>query len=372
MWRSGALIVNLLVIHVKLSTFCEGATGTTRTYKNALVKMPIEDGHVTVNINGQDQHLRLDTGSSQLRVMDGDWYESRYGEGACLTPNKGCFYCPQDALCDFDKDPTLTTSHSADGSTIKSLSRHGSLTLGSCRIDNFPFKVSREFSPKLKPPPRGYFGIAAPPQSLQGYPDGSSFLESLFRSGTITKQVYFVRALPTNNSKYITGELTLGYGIDKSMAGRKIGSFRFFHGPLSHQGFPTVRIVFVGLSNTGESPSGGEMYAHRYRQVFPSVLDTGSTALFLPLPTLLEDIVMELKRNLRAKGYEERVIASKYLLKDGKLAVYKNVVDALPVLNIRISDEGMSVLVQLHPRHYCQDARVPNSCQVAVAQTQST
>ncbi|KAF4661676.1 hypothetical protein FOZ61_006991 [Perkinsus olseni] len=190
MWRAGVLIVNLLVIHVKLSNFCEGATGTARPYKNALVKMPIEDGHVTVNINGQDQHLRLDTGSSQLRVVDGDWYESRYGEDACLTPNKGCFYCPKEALCDFDKDPTLTTSHSADGSIIKSLSRHGSLTLG------------------------------------------------------------------------------------------------------------------------------GEMYAHRYRKVFPSVLDTGSTALFLPLPTLLEDIVMELRRNLRAKGYEERVIASKYLLKD--------------------------------------------------------
>ncbi|KAF4681448.1 hypothetical protein FOZ63_015287, partial [Perkinsus olseni] len=259
------------------------------------------------------------------------------------------------------------TSYSADGSAIKSLSRYGSLTLGSCRIDNFPFRVSREFSQKPKPPPRGYFGIAGPQQSSQEYTEGSSLLGSLLHSGAISRMVYVVRTLPTDGSKNITGELILGDGIDKSMAGRKVGSFRYARSPITHQAFPTVRVVFVGLSSTGRRPSGGEVYTRRYREVFQSVLDTGSTALFLPLPTLLEDIVTELKTNLRNKGYEERVIAKKYLLKDGKLAVYKNVMDALPVVSMRIADHENSVLVQLHPRHYCQDARVPNSCQVAVA-----
>ncbi|KAF4721396.1 hypothetical protein FOZ62_010444, partial [Perkinsus olseni] len=114
MWRSAVLIL----IHRKLDISCEGAVGP-RPNRRSVVTLPIEDGHVIVNIDGQDQHLLLDTGSSLLRVMDGDWYVGKYGKGACLTPSKGCFYSPKEAPCDFEKDPTLMTSYSADGSAIK-------------------------------------------------------------------------------------------------------------------------------------------------------------------------------------------------------------------------------------------------------------
>lgn len=129
------------------------------------ITIPIVDGHVVVDVNGQRRHLLLDTGSNHLRVMDGEWYESKYGKSSCLEADGACFDCPGSAPCDFDNDPAVMTSYSADGSTIKSLTRYGSLTLNGHRFEGFPFHVCREYSRTLKPPPKGYFGLGGP--SLQ-------------------------------------------------------------------------------------------------------------------------------------------------------------------------------------------------------------
>ncbi|KAF4719253.1 hypothetical protein FOZ62_019089, partial [Perkinsus olseni] len=53
------------------------------------VTMPVEDGFVTVEIDGQEVELLLDTGFYGMSVMDGKWYKRKYGRvSAILCPAK--------------------------------------------------------------------------------------------------------------------------------------------------------------------------------------------------------------------------------------------------------------------------------------------
>ncbi|KAF4694655.1 hypothetical protein FOZ60_007622 [Perkinsus olseni] len=104
--------------------------------------MPVHEGFVTVKIDGQEIDLFLDSGYPGLSVMDGDWYEQEYGKGACTRRRAGCYFCPKEHPCDFEREEWFPTSF-GDGTSIKSIIRSGSLVLDGQEATSYPFRVSR-------------------------------------------------------------------------------------------------------------------------------------------------------------------------------------------------------------------------------------
>ncbi|KAF4676406.1 hypothetical protein FOL46_002910 [Perkinsus olseni] len=91
------------------------------------VTLPVREGFVTINVDGQDVDLLLDSGYCELNVLDGYWYERTYGTGACKERGSGCYFCPEEKPCEFDgKEPITRVSF---GGNMSMISIHRSETL---------------------------------------------------------------------------------------------------------------------------------------------------------------------------------------------------------------------------------------------------
>ncbi|KAF4753157.1 hypothetical protein FOZ63_031743, partial [Perkinsus olseni] len=80
------------------------------------VAIPVEEGCVTASIDGQEVELLLDSGFSDVSVLDGDWYEKKYESDMIATGSFG------------------------NKSAIRSILRSGSLLLEGHRATGFVFK----------------------------------------------------------------------------------------------------------------------------------------------------------------------------------------------------------------------------------------
>ncbi|KAF4660062.1 hypothetical protein FOL46_006340 [Perkinsus olseni] len=356
-----------------MDAHCEGAVSPTALppehSEDGGLNLPIDKGYVTITIDNQDLHLLLDTASPHLIVMDGHWHESKFGVETCkASANAGCFYCPKDDPCDFEKEPNVYRTVYYDGLAVDSIIRYGSLTLGGHKVDAFPFRVSRLVlsASTASSPPRlkGFFGVSGLPPTSTSFSwdrDVRSLLDALVHSSAITRPVYSIRAHSQAcvGSMLITGDFMLGDTNENAlMASKARGSFHFVADKEYHEALPTVQISSLRLS-------GADGFLREYPVSLTSPLDTGSTALFLPIPSILNDIAEALSRNLRRRGYFDHEILETFEITDrGTLGVYGAVVDYLPVLSFDLGDHKRSMRVQLHPREYCHCSLA--YCRVAI------
>ncbi|KAF4744256.1 hypothetical protein FOZ63_018253 [Perkinsus olseni] len=209
--------------------------------------MPVEGGFVTVNLDGQRINLLLDSNFFEISVVDGDWYERAYGEGACRKmENSGCYFCPEHAPCAFDNDSSLSTTRFDGGLVIRTISRSGSLELDGQNVDLI-FKVSRPVGSNRDVGPQALSGISLLPQELGQIEGRESVLDTLVRGGVIGRHSYTLQTNISQVSDFASGQLTLGGKADDNYTFLKLVEDQRYH-----RTFPAVWVSSVNLADTGE------------------------------------------------------------------------------------------------------------------------
>ncbi|KAF4685515.1 hypothetical protein FOZ60_006502 [Perkinsus olseni] len=291
--------------------------------------MPVEGGFVTVNLDGQRINLLLDSNFFEISVVDGDWYERAYGEGACRKrQNSGCYFCPEHAPCDFDNDSSLSTTRFDGGLVIRTISRSGSLELDGQNVDLI-FKVSR--------------------------PVGSNRTRSDRRQRECPRFPWFgvassdatpTRFKPISAKSPISppGQLTLGGKADDNYTFLKLVEDQRYH-----RAFPAVWVSSINLADTGEKSRS--VREHEARASFVAFMDTGANGIYVPRPGLLNDMKQRLLLRWQGNGVWKRD-AKGFLHVKGQSCL------DLPQLNLRLSDGIDAVPIRIRPKHYCVTQRI--------------
>ncbi|KAF4735369.1 hypothetical protein FOZ62_029128, partial [Perkinsus olseni] len=349
------------------------------------IVVPVDEGFTSVMVDGQEVELLVDSGTWDLIVIDGHWYEEKFGEGACDKPHSGCFFCPVEAPCDFDKEQTVTTTF-ADDVVIERIFRTGRLVLAGNEVTRFVYSIARLKGSATKFDPQGYFGLALqPPESekIELRFHQESFLESLLRHNLIGRLSYTTRSNGNQDSPFLSGQVTLGDRIDESdlsnymfpqwvddeiyrraFATVPVLSVEVFHARRGHRKSPYPQYSGLGGSRLEKRRREGgrargsrppksflELPGHRNQSVFQTRMDTGCNGIYLPYPQLLEEIEKKLKGALRREGYTEELI---WMWNDYGVAYVKEEARPfLPWLKVSLGDEGNSIPISILPEHYC-------------------
>ncbi|KAF4697500.1 hypothetical protein FOZ62_003048 [Perkinsus olseni] len=317
--------------------------------------IPVKEGFVTVNIDGQEIGLFLDSGCPDLTVLDGHWYEQEYGKDACKEPSAGCYFCPEDDPCDFE-ETELALTHFGDNTTLKSVPRSGSLRLADREAADFDFSVARVVHWGSPSKPHGFFGLSRIPTNPEEYEysdDSESLIDSLVDHGLIERPSYTFRTNTTQNGLSITGQLTLGEKLDESTA-TKYKWQKIVYSEKFHEALATVWVSSVKMSGGRSRLLPLESRASEYPGPNLTTIDTGGPIVSLAIPGLLEDLEKSLKMKLRRKGYDDEKIARMFRRdENGFLFVKQRVFKYLPVLKLRLDDGSNSVSIKIYPQHYC-------------------
>ncbi|KAF4681619.1 hypothetical protein FOZ63_012693 [Perkinsus olseni] len=306
--------------------------------------MPVNGGFVTVNLDGQRINLLLDSNFFEISVVDGDWYERAYGEGACKKmENSGCYFCPKDDPCDFDNDSSLSTTRFDGGLVIMTISRSGSLELDGQNVDLI-FKVSRPVGPNRDAVPKALFGISLLPKGPDQIEGRESVLDSLVRGGVIGRLSYSLRTNISQVSDFASGQLTLGGKADDNYTFLKLVNDQRYH-----RAFPAVWVSSINLADTGGKPRSAR--EHEARASFVAFMDTGANGIYVPRPELLNDIKQRLLLRWQGNGVWKRD-AKGFLHVKGQSCL------DLPQLNLRLSDGIDAVPIRIRPKHYCVTQRI--------------
>ncbi|KAF4683040.1 hypothetical protein FOZ63_028070 [Perkinsus olseni] len=318
--------------------------------------MPVEEGFVTVNIDGQVVKLILDSGFWGLVVMDGRWYERKYGKGACDDPRVGCYFCSEESPCEFSQTQPLPGVKFKDGDRIKGINRTGTLVLGGREAANFPFVISRARKWKTAGKPYGFFGISGLEPSFtvpHPWPRGESVLDSLLRLNVIGRRSYTLYTDGSRNSYRISGQLTLGDALDESEA----GEYKFVdyaYDPESYRAFAAVWVSSLRLFDAEGALLMKEGLIRKRPISFLSTVDSGANGIYLPYPGLLEDIESKLRMRLEKIGYSEKQMNEMWREDQGPLVqVKEEALDSLPVLGLELGEGDNSIPIRIHPKHYC-------------------
>ncbi|KAF4717466.1 hypothetical protein FOZ62_031194 [Perkinsus olseni] len=343
-----------VVLELTAKIFSEASSKAHDALAKTLT-LPVKEGFVKVSIDGREVDLLLDSGFAEISVLDGDWYEREFGKNACEERRSACFFCPKENPCDYDgSEYTIKTSF-ADNTTIQSVLRSGSLSLDGCNATDFIFRVSR-YSRWNNGPlrPWGHFGIAQlfpVTGRSRRRPGLESVLDALKRRHLIGRLSYTLRSKAGAASalNLISGQLTLGDIPNEQMT---FISWKYLHGSGSHRAFTATWVSSVKLFDAEGNLSVRESSDRKYPSSFLSTIDTGSNRLVLPLH-LDDDIVKELKRRLKKKGYSGEQISKVGLRrKNGFLYLHKSVYEYLPVIGLRLDDGFNSIPIKIHPKHY--------------------
>ncbi|KAF4753377.1 hypothetical protein FOZ63_003598, partial [Perkinsus olseni] len=231
-----------ILLKATLPVFCRVQTERDAAKGAApAVTMPIDRGFTKVSIDGQAVELLVDTGYWDLVVMDGDWYEEKYGEGACGKAHSGCYFCPKVTPCVFNAN-TTAKSDFVGNAAIETITRTGMLSLGDHHTPTpFTFRVARATSwiPGVRP--HGFLGLSglSPSlnQSVRNSSVDGSFIEGLMHHNLIHRMSYTLRTgAHAQISDFISGRLTIGDTVTESME----SNYSFFHFPYGSEYSPTL------------------------------------------------------------------------------------------------------------------------------------
>ncbi|KAF4751740.1 hypothetical protein FOZ63_000012 [Perkinsus olseni] len=330
------------------------------------VKLPVENGLVRVSVDGQEADLLLDSGYYDLTVIDGHWYERTYGDGACQKLGSGCYFCPQQALCDFDSKSGVSTMKMAGSTTMKAIHRSGTLELGGHVATGISFRVCRAVHVNKGSTIFGLFGISMLPKSsglCKFAPNALSVMEFLMNRSLIGRLSYTLRTNTTQSSDFVSGEIALGDTIDESETA-KYTFPEFTSSTKTQQALPTVWVSSVKMLDTNDNLLRTEGSTLRNTSSYPALVDTGTSDILLSQPELLEDISYKIRMNLKKKGYTEERVSQMWrrgtlprVTDQGFLRVEEEASPSLPVLEFQLGHGSKSMSLKIPPRHYCINKR---------------
>ncbi|KAF4736320.1 hypothetical protein FOZ63_029215 [Perkinsus olseni] len=327
--------------------------------RNKTIAVPVDEGFTSVMIDDQEVELLVDSGSWDLIVIDGHWYEEKFGEVACGKPHSGCFFCPVDAPCDFDKEQTVTTTF-ADDIVIERIFRTGRLVLAGNEVTRFVYSIARSTGNATERSAIGYFGLALRPPGSERFESPlyqRSVLETLFQRNLIGHLSYTTRSNGNQDSPFLSGQVTLGDTIDES----DLSNYMFpqwTDDGIHHRAFAAVSVLSVEVLHPrrvarGDRPAKSflDFSGRRTNQsAFRAQIGTGFTGLYLLYPDLFEEIKKKLKRALRRAGHKELIWGRN---ENGVAYVPEGVRPFLPVLRLRLGGGGNSIPISIFPEHYC-------------------
>ncbi|KAF4685410.1 hypothetical protein FOZ60_006580 [Perkinsus olseni] len=281
MWKVRAPMLLRVMMNTCREVYSVGQDAPVKT-----VAIPVEEGFVTVSIDGQEVELLLDSAFSDVSVLDGDWYEKKYGKGACQERFSGCYFCPKEAPCKFAESDMVLTGSFGNKSTIRSIFRSGSLLLEGHRATGFVFKVSRYSvwgSDTWRP--WGHFGISALlPEAKSPRPGfkRESVLDFLKRLGLIGRLSYSIRTDMRQQSmmNFISGQVTLG---DMQNESNTKYVFPFEHDITFRRAYSTARVSSVKLFDAEGNLLTREVPYPKQPGSFMTLIDTGSNNFGLPM-----------------------------------------------------------------------------------------
>ncbi|KAF4670104.1 hypothetical protein FOL47_002222 [Perkinsus chesapeaki] len=123
------------------------------------ISLPLADGDIGVNIDGNPLQLTVDNGSPDTFVVYRDWYEDKYGKDACKTLPSGCYSCPSE--CDPYAKEVFVRSFN-DGSKYFMVYLKGALSVNGKMVGDIEFGLVLDFIPNPRTPnqfPFSLFGI---------------------------------------------------------------------------------------------------------------------------------------------------------------------------------------------------------------------
>ncbi|KAF4752075.1 hypothetical protein FOZ63_006192, partial [Perkinsus olseni] len=306
------------------------------------VTLPVREGLVTVNVDGQDVDLLLDSGYFDLNVLDGHWYERTYGA--------------EENPCDFNGKEPITRPAFGGNTSMISIHRSGSLILDGHNVTDFEFAISRVEHVNKDSSVFGLFGISMVPQSPRYFgwaANITSVMKALLYRNVIARLSYTLRTDMRQNSSLVSGQLTLGDAIDESQRGKYISPKHIFD-PVTDRALTAVWVWSMKLlDEEGRILTKNERLTRRHPSSYLSLLDTGANLILLPQPNVLQDIVSKLRMNLKKQGYTEEEIDRMWWTANGFIRVEERVVRFLPVLTFRLGDGDNAVRIKVPPKHYC-------------------
>ncbi|KAF4751744.1 hypothetical protein FOZ63_000016 [Perkinsus olseni] len=344
------------LVGATMSVSCR-ASGLQSNASAKTVTVPVKDGLVTINLDGQDVDLLLDSADFEMNVLDGHWYEGKYGQGACKRRGSGCYFCPEEKPCHFDgKEPVYKVSY-VGNTRMESIYRNGSLSLGGHDTTDILFRVSRATHVDEDSSLYGIFGLGMP-KNLQMFsvpPNVKDVLESLVDNDIIGRLSYTLRTNTTQSSDLISGELTLGdTPVVESNATNYIVTY------MANKSDTDLGYVQASISPLRLFDAEG----HLLREQGPALgrpesysihIDTGANAIFLAQAGLLDDIQSKLQLRLIREGYTYEEVIGSYWRRQNYMYVKEDVVSFLPVLGFQLTDEHESVWIKILPQHYCNE-----------------
>ncbi|KAF4706738.1 hypothetical protein FOZ62_017262 [Perkinsus olseni] len=322
-------------------------------YPSSSLTIPVENGFVTVKVDGQEMKLLLDSGSEKFLVNDGVWYEEKYGKGACKDPRAACYFCSRTAAC-FAPTSAVYNASFADGDVVEYVIHSGSVTLGDRTVEGIEFGIVIN---SIRPAHRSnvtetsVLGIAT--SCGRGF--SKSLVEQLRSTGTIRQTSFSIYSRPSA-SLGIDGEVTFGSRTEEGL-GMKMTRLEYCYQNRLNR--VSVWISGVGMYGPQERllPSVHQSARLPWDRSYLGYVDSGSYSLHIPhAEDLIGDILGLAKRRLIAQSrrFEEAAIIRRtrnghWLVKEGLLA-------HLPTLAFRINSAG-DILVKIPPRDYTRCAR---------------
>ncbi|KAF4756733.1 hypothetical protein FOZ62_000014 [Perkinsus olseni] len=320
------------------------------------VTLPVREGLVTVNVDGQDVDLLLDSGYFDLNVLDGHWYERTYGAGACKRRGSGCYFCPEKNPCHFDGREPITRPVFGGNTSMISIHRSGSLILGGHNVTDFEFAISRVVHVNKDSSAFGLFGISLVPQNPRYFgwaANITSVMKALLYCNVIARLSYTLQTDMRQSSSLVSGQLTLGDAIDESQRGKYISPKHIFD-PVTNRAITAVWVSSLHLlDEEGRLLTKNERLTRRHPSSYLSLLDTGANIILLPQPNVLQEIVSKLCMKLKAQGYSSEEVNRMWSVENGFIYVKERTVSFLPVLTFRLGDGDNAVGIKIPPKHYC-------------------
>ncbi|KAF4756731.1 hypothetical protein FOZ62_000012 [Perkinsus olseni] len=331
-----------------------GASGKQPEIPPKTVTMPVEEGLVTVGVDGHDVDLLLDSGYYGLDVFDGHWYEETFGRGSCKKRGAACYFCPENAPCNFGKTESVSTLTFASGKTVQTINRSGSLALGGHIVSGITFSVCRVSDVNNYAKPLGHFGISMMPEISEHFqlpPNMKSLMELLMHRNLVGRLSYTLRTNTTQRSTFTSGEITFGDTIDGAEAAKYIHP-EFIRSPKSQRAFPTVWVSSVNLLGADDHFLRTQGFPLAHGNSYMTIADTGADGIYLPQPGLINGIIKKLRKGLKQKGYTNERMHRMWWRGAGFLHVREEALSSLPVLEFRLAT---STRLKIRPKHYCTD-----------------
>ncbi|KAF4689522.1 hypothetical protein FOZ60_001575 [Perkinsus olseni] len=309
-------------------------------YPSCSLTVPIENGLVTVKVDGQEMKLLLDSGSDKFLVNDGVWYEEKYGKGACDDPRAACYFCSRTAAC-FAPTSAVYNASFADGDVVEYVIHSGSVRLGDRTVEGIEFGIVVN---SIRPAHRNnvtetsVLGIAT--SCGRGF--SKSLVEQLRSTGTIRQTSFSIYSRPSA-SPGIDGEVTFGSRTEEG-PGMKMTRLEYcYQNRLNRE-----RRLLPSVHQSARLP---------WDRSYLGYVDSGAYSLHIPhAEDLIGDILGLAKRSLIAQSRRFEGAAIIRRTRNGHWLIKEGLLEHLPTLAFRINSAG-DILVKIPPRDYTRCAR---------------